>query len=196
MKPFAESCEQNKSPILAILKKHLGHYSQLLEIGSGTGQHAVYFAPEFPHLTWQPSDIKSNIDGIKLWLNEAGIENILTPLELDVSQQWPIKKYDAIYSSNVVHIMSWLNVQLMFMGISKVLQKGGSCLLYGPFNYQGEFTSESNANFDLWLKQKDPRSGIRNFEDILLLAQKAGMELQADYEMPANNRILCFKNME
>jgi cyclopropane fatty-acyl-phospholipid synthase-like methyltransferase len=194
MKPFAESSEQNKAPILKVLKRYLHNVETTLEIGSGTGQHAVFFAGQFPHLTWYASDQGEYLDGIQLWLDEATMDNIRGPLLLDVNQEnWPVKEVSAVFSANTVHIMDWLSVENMFAGISKVLTDQGLFCLYGPFNYDGQFTSESNARFDLWLKQRDPRSGVRDFEALQALAARAGMTLIDDCEMPSNNRLLVWK---
>jgi cyclopropane fatty-acyl-phospholipid synthase-like methyltransferase len=193
MKPFSESCEQNKQPILEILRKEFANAQRVLEIGSGTGQHAVYFAAEFPHLTWQTSDVAEYHPGILAWQADAKLKNIQSPLILNVAENsWPDTQYDAVFSANTVHIMGWPEVEAMFAGIGSILELKGRFCLYGPFNYGGKFTSESNARFDQWLKARDPRSGVRNFEDLDCLANAAGMRLAQDYAMPANNRILVW----
>jgi len=193
MKPYSESCEQNREPILKVLRAELDGYSRLLEIGSGTGQHAVYFAPEFPSLEWQTSDVSAYHPGIHAWLEDAESGNILPPLALDVCRDpWPDNAFDAVFSANTVHIMSWPEVECLFAGVGKVLEPGGVFCLYGPFNYSGRFTSESNARFEQWLKARDPDSGIKDFEALEDLAAKARMELRKDYEMPANNRVLVW----
>jgi len=194
MKPFAESSEQNKIPILAVLKQYCSEVETVLEIGSGTGQHAVFFAEQFPHLTWIASDQLEYHAGIKMWLKDSGLTNIQGPLLLDVNQSdWPIKQTDTVFSANTVHIMGWPCVEKMFNGIGKILKEGGVFCLYGPFNYNGKFSSESNARFDLWLKQRDPVSGVRDFEALQILADKAGLVFIDDVEMPANNRVLVWK---
>ncbi|HMT92799.1 DUF938 domain-containing protein [uncultured Thiothrix sp.] len=194
MKPYAASCDENREPILVVLNDLLHDYQSLLEIGSGTGQHAVYFGEQFPRLTWQTSDQLEYHAGIKAWLQDAKLANVLDPLLLDVRQvTWPNLTVDAVFSANTLHIMSWEAVQACFAGVGRLLISNGLFIVYGPFNYAGQFTSTSNARFDQWLKQRDPDSGIRNFEDLNLLAAKAGMELQADYEMPVNNRILVWR---
>ena len=194
MKPFAESSEQNKVPILAVLKQFCGDVETVLEIGSGTGQHAVFFAEQFPHLTWLTSDQLEYHAGIQMWLKDSGLTNIQGPLLLDVNQSdWPVKQTDAVFSANTVHIMGWPSVERMFNGIGKILKEGGVFCLYGPFNYNGKFSSESNARFDLWLKQRDPVSGVRDFEALQILADKAGLVFVDDVEMPANNRILVWE---
>lgn len=196
MKPFSESCEQNKKPILSVLKEKLSDFETILEIGSGSGQHAVFFAEKLPHLTWITTDQSEYHPGIKMWLESCQLANTQGPLLLDVNQdEWPIKKVDAIFSANTVHIMGWSSVEKMFSGIGRSLEAAGLFCLYGPFNYDGQFSSESNARFDLWLKQRDPVSGVRDFEALQLLAAKAGLEFIEDIEMPANNRILIWKKI-
>jgi cyclopropane fatty-acyl-phospholipid synthase-like methyltransferase len=193
MKPYSESCEQNRAPILDVLRTELDGRERLLEIGSGTGQHAVYFAPEFPGLLWQTSDVTAMHAGIRAWLEDAGAANLLPPLALDVCRDsWPAAGYDAVYSANTVHIMGAAEVECLFAGVGRVLEPGGVFCLYGPFNYAGRYTSDSNARFDEWLKARDPASGIKEFETLLALAEQAGMTLKKDYAMPANNRILVW----
>lgn len=194
MKPYADSCEQNRTPILNVLKQELTDRHCLLEIGSGTGQHAVYLAGEFPDLTWQTSEVPIMHDGIHAWLAEdSAPPNALPPLYLDVcNDPWPDERYDAVFSANTVHIVSWPQVQCLFSGVGEVLEPGGVFCLYGPFNYKGRYTSDSNERFDAWLKQRDPLSGVRDFEAVNELAAEAGLELKKDYEMPANNRILTW----
>jgi len=194
MKPFSEACEQNKQPILAVLQQHFAGIQSVLEIGSGTGQHAVFFASQLPHVRWLTSEVAELHGGIRAWLDEARLPNVLAPLELDVNQSvWPVDRVDAIFSANTVHIMDWPSVENMFAGIGRILQSQGVFCLYGPFNYQGRYTSESNARFDMWLKQRDPRSGIRDFEALNTLARQHGMTLHADHAMPANNRTLVWE---
>ena len=193
-KPYAESCEQNSGPILRVIKPLLENCASVLEIGSGTGQHAVYFAEHMPHLTWHTSDCAQYMSGINLWLDDAGLENLLRPIELDVSRSiWPRICIDAVFSANTVHIMRWPDVEALFSGVSDVLRQGGVFLLYGPINYKGAYTSLSNENFDRWLKNRDPDSGIRDFEELDRLARQAGMRLDSDFEMPANNRLLYWR---
>ena len=193
MKPYVESCERNRAPILEVLRIELAGKSRLLEIGSGTGQHAVYLAPEFPRLVWQTSDVVEAHADIRAWLDEAAPANVLPPLPLDVCKSdWPVGPYDAAFSSNTAHWMSWSEVECFFWGVGEVLQVGGVFCLYGPFNYRGDYTSASNASFDRWLKQRDPSSGIRDFEAVDQLAREAGMILERDHAMPANNRTLVW----
>lgn len=196
MKPYAESSEQNWKPIFSVIQPLLTSSGTVLEIGSGTGQHAVYFSELLPHLTWQCSDRLENHAGINMWIDDAGLDNVLQPLDLDTVQSaWPDITYDALFSANTVHIMNWEAVEAFFAGSGKCLKSGGKLLLYGPFNYDGKYTSDSNARFDEWLKERDPHSGIRDFEALDQLASQAGLKLAKDYEMPANNRLLYWKKL-
>ncbi len=196
-KPFSESCVQNREPILAILREVFADRRNVLEIGSGTGQHAVYFGAELPHLRWQTADVPQNHAGIRLWLAEAGLANVLPPLALDVNRtDWRGGRYDAVFSANTLHIMGWPEVEKFFDGVGEVLEPGGVLAVYGPFNYNGAFTSESNARFDAWLKARDPASGVRDFEAVDALARAQGLLLQRDVAMPANNRTLVWRRVE
>ncbi len=193
MKQYSEACEQNRTPILGIIRDEFADSRRVLEIGSGTGQHAVYFSSQLPHLTWQTSDMACNHASISAWRAEAALDNVLPPLSLDVTRgPWPETVYDGIFSANTAHIMAWSAVEDMFRGIGRLLAGGGSFCLYGPFNYQGHFTSASNERFEHWLKDRDPLSGLRNFEDLDALAGVNGMHLKADHEMPVNNRLLVW----
>ena len=194
IKPYSEACERNRDPILSVIQPVLSGCRAVLEIGSGTGQHAVYFAERMPHVLWHTSDREENHPGIALWLAEAGGENLPPPLSLDVAQAvWPDVAVDAVFSANTAHIMHWREVEAMFAGVGKLLPDGGVFLLYGPFNYAQTYTSESNERFDGWLKARDPLSGIRHFEDVDRLARQEGMRLRQDFAMPANNRILFWQ---
>ena len=195
-KPFAESCEQNKLPILDVLKQVFTETGNVFEVGSGTGQHAVFFTEHMSHLTWYPSDLAVEIPGMKLWFAEVEHDRIKEPTELDVvADQWPFNDMDYAYTANTTHIVSWAEVIAMFAGIGRLLKSGGLFAQYGPFNYGGQYTSGSNARFDIWLKDRDPKSGIRNFEDLVQLAEENGMKLYMDFEMPANNRILVWQKL-
>ncbi|QWF72006.1 DUF938 domain-containing protein [Methylomonas paludis] len=193
-KPYSQACENNKQPILAILRQVYQPAQTVWEIGSGTGQHACYFAEHLPHIHWQATDRAVNLDGIRLWQAEAGLNNLLPPLALDVTDPvWPCNSIDALFSANTLHIMSLAEVAIMFARLAEYLNDQALICLYGPFNYQGQYTSPSNANFDVWLKNQNPVSGIKHQEDILALAGAAGCRLEADYAMPANNRLLVLK---
>lgn len=194
MKPYSESCDQNREPILSVIEPLFRSSRQVLEIGSGTGQHAVYFAARMPHLTWHTSDRPGNHAGIRAWLDEAALPNTTGPLALDVmSSPWPDIEIDAVFSANTTHIMHAEEVVALFEGVGRLLRKEGLFCLYGPFNYGGNYTSESNARFDEWLHERDPLSGIRDFDDLDRLAGQVGMHLVDDFAMPANNRILCWR---
>jgi hypothetical protein len=185
MKPFSEASERNRGPILAVLKRVLSDRRRVLEIGSGTGQHAAYFAAALPHLVWQASDVAEHLPGIREWIAEPA------PIELDVDQPWPPVQADAVYSANTCHIMSWPQVERMFAGIEQIAPV--VLALYGPFNYQGRHTSGSNARFDAMLRGRDPASGLRDIEGMIRLAARHGMFLDEDNAMPANNRLLVFR---
>ena len=155
-KPYAESCDQNRDVILSIIYPLLQDSVSVLEIGSGTGQHAVYFSKKLPHLTWNTSDCSEYIDGINLWLSEARFENLPQPIELDVMQKkWPEIMFDTVFTANTCHIMSQQSVDVMFKNAGKKLPKKGQFIIYGPFNYNQQYTSVSNEEFDRWLKSRD-----------------------------------------
>lgn len=196
MKPFSESCERNKLPILSVIKPLLENKTSILEIGSGTGQHAVFFAEQLPHLLWQTSDRAENHRDIHLWIDDSSATNINLPIQLDVIEdRWPEQHFDAIFSANTAHIMPWQAVQAFFEGAGNCLETDGIFILYGPFNYHGKFTSESNEMFEQWLKRVDPERGIRDFQEVSLLAKNAGMTLLEDFEMPSNNQILVWRKI-
>ncbi len=181
-----------------MLKSAFQHSRHVLEIGSGTGQHSVYFAPRLPQLVWQTSDLADSHAGIQAWHAAHGAPNLLAPLEFDLATDaWPATKdpsgFDAVFTSNTCHIVAWPLVQRMFDLVGSHLPEGGVFAIYGPFNYGGHFTSDSNRAFDAWLRQRDARSGLRDFEAIVALATEHGMELQLDQAMPANNRTLVFR---
>lgn len=193
MKPFSEASENNREPILAVLREAFAQASHILEIGSGTGQHAVHFGQYLPHLTWQTSDLAANHEGIQAWLDEAKLPNVQVPIVLDVNQQpWPVAPVDGVFTANTLHIISWSEVVCLMAGVGQALQQGGVLCIYGPFNYGGEFTSESNARFDVWLKERNPVSGVRDFEAVCDAAMKNGLTLHQDHIMPVNNRTLVF----
>ncbi|MGD9582560.1 MAG: DUF938 domain-containing protein [Lysobacterales bacterium] len=196
-KPEAPSTERNREPILTVLREHFADRRRVLEIGSGSGQHAVYFAAALPHLHWQASDRADQLPGIEAWRQEAGLANTPAPIELDIDHwPWPALEVDAVFTANTLHIIGWDAVGQFFRGVGQVLGAGGKLLIYGPFNYQGQFTSASNASFDQWLRERDPASGIRDFEAVCVLAQGIGLDLIADIAMPANNRCLLFRRQK
>jgi cyclopropane fatty-acyl-phospholipid synthase-like methyltransferase len=192
MKPFSEACEENKAPILRVLQRLFLHHRTVLEIGSGTGQHAVHFAAAMPNVIWQTSDRVENHAGIQAWLDEAALPNLQNPIVLDVGDKWPDTRFDAVFSANTAHIMSWPEVELLFQGVGRLLNDRGFFVLYGPFNFNGRYTSESNLRFDQWLKKRDIMSGIRDFEALDELAGSTGLLFSENVEMPVNNRILVW----
>ncbi len=192
-KPHSGASERNREPILGVLRRHLGGCRCVLEVGSGTGQHAVHFAAALPHLLWQASDVAANLPGIRLWLGEAALPNTPPPLAIDVNH-WPtLGHYDAVYSANTLHIMGWPEVERFFAGLPAVLEPAGRLVIYGPFNRGGRFSSASNAEFDRALRSADPRRGIRDLEAVDALAQDAGLRLLEDCAMPANNRCIVWQ---
>lgn len=192
-KPFSQACENNKQPILSVLAPRLATCRHVLEIGSGTGQHAVHFASAMPHLIWQTSDLPQNHDAIEQWLEDYPGTNLRAPLALDVTQpQWPVEKTDAVFTANTFHIISWEAVLSLLDGVARVLSPGGQLIVYGPFNEDGAFTSESNAAFDQSLRQHDSHRGIRNRQAVEAEAQRRGLLLTTTLELPANNRCLVF----
>lgn len=195
-KPHAPACDRNRDPILAVLREHFADRRRVLEIGSGTGQHAVYFAQAMRWLEWQASDVAENLPGIRAWLDDVRLPNTPAPLALDVREfPWPAVEADAVFTANTLHIMAWNGVQAFFRGVGRLLAHvpGGTLVAYGPFNHAGKFTSESNREFDAWLRARDPASGIRDFEAVDGLAADAGLHFVADVAMPANNRCLVWK---
>lgn len=192
-KPDAPSCARNREPILAVLRDHFVDRFKVLEVGSGTGQHAIHFAAALPHLTWQTSERLEHLSGIQAWLDAAALPNTPAPLELNVLGAWPIVRYDAIFSANTLHIMSWAEVERMFACLPGVMTDDAKLAIYGPFNYGGRFTSESNAAFDTWLKERAAHQGLRDFEAVDAMAAKAGLKLVEDCAMPSNNRCLVWR---
>jgi hypothetical protein len=193
MKRFSDACERNREPILGVLRRVFADRRHVLEIGAGTGQHAAYFAPALRHLAWQPSDVAENLPSIRLWREEVQTPLLLEPIELDVDAPLPAVRADAVFSANTCHIMSWPQVERMFTSVGALLPRGGVFALYGPFHYNGKPTSPSNAEFDAWLRERDSRSGVRNFEDLRELGKRHGLALEEDNAMPANNRLLVFR---
>jgi cyclopropane fatty-acyl-phospholipid synthase-like methyltransferase len=194
MKPYSPASDRNRDPILAVLLRHFRTARTVLEVGSGTGQHAVYFAQAMPSLIWQCTDRAAYLPGIRQWLDEAQLPNTPSPLELDVAVgPWPGMRFDAVFSANTLHIMGWEEVEAFFRGLDAVLADSATLAIYGPFNYGGAFTSDSNREFDASLRASDPRMGIRDFEAVDALARNIGLQLLEDAAMPANNRCLVWR---
>ena len=196
-RPFSAACERNKAPILEQLRPLYAPLRSVLEIGSGTGQHALHFAQALPHLVWQCSELADNLPalrlGLRLGLEEATLTNVPPPLELDVTHPWPVGRFQAVYTANTLHIMGWPQVQSLFAALPQALDATGLFTAYGPFNRGGQFSSPSNREFDAALRAADPQRGLRDFEAVDALAAAAGLRLLADVAMPANNRLLTWR---
>lgn len=199
--PFSQACENNKQPILSVLQKELKDSLHVLEVGSGTGQHSVYFAPRLAHLTWQTSDVVNNHASINAWHAAHPAANLYAPLAFDLAHDSvPVNEavaapYDAVFTANTLHIISWPLVEKLFNLVGGVLPAHGKLIVYGPFNENGHYTSGSNQQFDISLRQRDANSGIRNLEDIIELAEQHRLTLNERYAMPANNQILVFQKL-
>ncbi len=199
--PFSEACERNKDVILETIKPYLEKVNTLLEVGSGTAQHAIHFSQALSSLQWQTSDQHEYLEGIHAALNNAklighGLDNVLYPLELDVNQSVWVKsgqRFEAVYTANTLHIMSHDDVEQFFAGLGAITRIGAYLIVYGPFKYQTKFTSESNANFDASLRSRGVGSAIRDFEVVNKLAHAQGFDLLKDYSMPANNQCLVWQ---
>ncbi len=192
--PFSQACENNKAAILSQLQLAFADCSSVLEVGSGTGQHAVHFAAALTHLTWQTSDQSVYLSDLSRRIQLAALANLPAPLQFDVSEQLILQqKFDAVFSANTLHIMSWPVVEQFFAQTGALTTADATLCLYGPFKYAGKFTSDSNASFDFSLKQRSATMGIRDIEAVLTLAQQQGFSLLHDVAMPANNQLLWFK---
>jgi cyclopropane fatty-acyl-phospholipid synthase-like methyltransferase len=197
-KPFSAACERNQGPILEVLQKNIQQTDRrVLEIGSGTGQHAIHFAPHFPQVEWFPTELSDKMLGLNMNLKDTRIQNIQKPQRLDVSKDdFPKLKFDVVFTANTLHIMNWKDCKSFMKLLGHRLRENSRAIFYGPFKYKGEFASESDAQFELMLKERDPLSGIRSFEDIFSNMTKNGFELIGDYQMPANNRTLVFNRLK
>ena len=195
--PFSQACANNREPILAVLRDWLSNSRRVLEIGTGTGQHAEYFAANLPYLRWLPSDHPDALWQSQLRLDQAGADNLILPaLPLDVADQpWPVIEADAVFSANTAHIMSWAEVEAMFTGVGGILPAGGCFCLYGPFNDAGQYSSESNRQFDEWLRSRSPTQGIRDLEALKALAARHDLSLEQTRGMPANNQLLLWRRV-
>ncbi len=193
--PLSEACERNKGPILQVLAVVLAASRSVLEVGSGTGQHALHFSSQLPHLSWQPTDTGEYLPLLRRRLQQPERPpNLREPLELDVRlQPWSVEPVDAVFSANTLHIMEWRAVEEFFHGVGAVLSRPGLLCVYGPFRYGGRYTSPSNESFDRFLQNRDPRSGVRDFDALDTLAQAEGLQLQANHALPANNQLLVWR---
>ncbi len=193
-KPFAPASERNREPILGVLREAFADRRHVLEIGSGTGQHAVHFAAALPWLTWQTSERDENLPGLRQWLDEAALPNTPAPLVLDVgTEAWPTTRHDAVFSANTLHIMAWPEVEALFTHLPAVTTDDAVLAIYGPFNVGGTFTSDSNAAFDASLKQRGAHMSLRDLETVDALAARAGFTHAATHAMPANNLCVVWK---
>lgn len=193
-KPFSEYADRNGGPILEVLRSELSACTKILEIGSGTGQHAARFAKGLPHLCWQTSDLDENHDGIRAWVSASDLESLLPPISLDVrTDELPAGFCDGVYSSNTAHIMSFEAVRKMFALVGNILNGRGVFCLYGPFRKGGEFNTASNATFDASLRARNPDMGIRDIESLDELVEEQGMKRVKLYAMPANNHIAVWR---
>jgi len=194
-KRFSQACENNKHPILKVLRKYVITGNKVLEIGSGTGQHAVLFAEQLPNISWQPSDLLERHSDIKAWISSTNNSRVLEPIELDVkrTETWPHKIFNCVFTANTTHILSWHEVILMIELASSVLPSDGYFIIYGPFNVGGEFTNDSNKTFDQHLKSVRISMGLRDVDEISAVAKVNHLLLVHSYEMPVNNKILVFK---
>ncbi|HEV7612782.1 MAG TPA: DUF938 domain-containing protein [Steroidobacteraceae bacterium] len=193
MLPFSEACERNKEPILEVLRSRFAGRAQVLEIGSGTGQHAVHFARALSSLAWHPTEQLAYLADLAARIKLEGPQNLRLPTLLDVRQAvWPLRSVDAMFTANTLHIMSWPEVVALFSGSGSVLAPGGVLCVYGPFRYAGRYTSDSNREFDRMLQERDPESGIRDLDAITSLAAQYGLRFDADHDLPANNRLVVF----
>ena len=194
MLSLSEACERNKGPLLEVLRQELASSTRVLEVGSGTGQHAVYFAAGLPQLLWQPSELPENLAPLAERIRREGGPNLRAPLALDVrADPWPVAPVDAVFSANTLHIMSWSAVREFFRGAGAVLTAPGVLCVYGPFRFGGRHTSDSNTAFDHFLRERDPESGVRDFEALDELAQAHGLQFATNHAMPANNRTLAWR---
>lgn len=189
MKRSAPSVDSNKDIILAALRALLPRAGMVLEVGSGTGEHAVYFAHQLPHLVWQPTDLEENLPGIRAWVDEAALPNLRPPLLLDLLRDdWPVASAQALVCINTVHIVAWPGVESLFAGAGRILPPGGVMYVYGAYRYAMRPLEPSNEEFDRWLKARDPASGVRDFEAVNALAARHGLVLAGDEAVPVNNR--------
>lgn len=194
-KPYAPACDRNQMVILEKLLPVFLQCHNVLEIGSGTGQHAVHFAQALPQIKWQCSDLEENIDGINLWINDSQLTNLNKPITLNAQAAWPENldnQFDGVFTANTLHIMSAQAVESLFIRLRRVIKPAGHLFIYGPFNENGQFTSESNAQFDQWLKARNSESGIRDLEEITRIASLQSYKIHTVHELPSNNKLLHF----
>lgn len=195
--PVAEACLRNQHPILDVLSRYIADEAFVLELASGTGQHGAYMTKHLPSIKWRPTEVREQLNAVRMWQQYTNEPRFLAPLELDVCQDiWPSRDVDVVFSANLIHYVGWHAVDCTFKGVQRVLKPGGLMIFYGPYNYDGQFTSEGNVKLDAWLRERNPDSGIKDFEQIVLKAREFDLFLHADEEMPANNRMLIFKKAD
>jgi len=193
-KPFSTACERNKAPILEYLRQWLTPGDSVLEIGSGTGQHGVFFASQLPHIVWQCTEQAASLAGLQQWIDEAQLKNLPAPFPLDVNHYtWGTLRYRAVFSANILHIMSWPTVKQFLGQVNKALFPAGKLILYGPFRHHNVYTSDSNAEFDQYLKVRDAQSGIRDLEAIQAILKSKHFAFIKDQPMPVNNQLLLWQ---
>lgn len=190
---YSEACSRNQRVICEQLTAVFTQSDSVLEIGSGSGQQAIHFCQAHPHLNWQCSDQTQWLEGLAINIADSKLSQLAAPIALDVNAQWPNEQYSLIYTANSLHIMSLLSVRALFSHLSSHLTAAGYFCCYGPFKYQNDFTSPSNMQFDGWLKNRDPMSGVRDFEAIYELAKEQRLKLISDINMPANNQLLIWQ---
>jgi SAM-dependent methyltransferase len=194
-KQHAPATARNRDAIRAVLARELPAHGSVLEIASGSGEHAVYFAAAFPHLTWQPSDPSdAALASITAWRAEAQLANLQAAIALDAAAAgWPIAHADAIVCINMVHISPWQATLGLFAGAARTLARGALLYLYGPYRFDGAFTAESNAEFDRSLRSRDPQWGVRDVGELDAAARPHGLARRDTVVMPANNHSLIFR---
>lgn len=194
MKQHAPATDRNREPIREVLARELPPSGTVLEIASGSGEHAVAFARAFPQVTWQPTDVDlTALASIATWREEAGLPNLAPPVPLDVTGTWPFDHADAIVCINMVHIAPWECALALFENAGRILEKGDLLFLYGPYKFDGQFTAPSNEAFDQSLRSRDPRWGVRDVRDLTAAAAEHGLALRSTVALPANNHSLVFR---
>lgn len=191
---FSDSCERNREPILEVLREILPETGLVLEVGCGTGQHAAFFGAELPELRWQPTDRDDRAHrSVRGWARHHDADNVLPPRVFDLFDEPPVDSADALVCINTIHIAPWEATARLFEHASSVLSAAAPLVLYGPFRYEHRPLEPSNVRFDQWLKKRDPRSGIRTYEEVDAIARQHGFEPDGDRAMPANNRTVWWR---
>lgn len=191
----APATQRNREPILQVLRRLFASTQKVLEIASGSGEHAIYFGEHLPHLSWQPSDqSQEQLASIEAWRAHSQLTNVLPPIQLDVEMRpWPIENVEAIFCANMLHISPWSSSEALMWEAGRVLASGALLVVYGPFREGGSHTSQSNATFDAQLRSQNPEWGVRDRHELQALARQGGLALEEVLAMPANNHILVFR---